>query len=580
MRTAVFTDHVVNEIIDRLASFEPERGAALLAAGGLVHRIVEDAHGEYTGVSWTISAELTLDVQRLEQTGLGRLAGTVHTHPAGTPDPSHPDLLASARLLDANPHLDSTLIAVVTRGHPRDFDLPIGPGHRMSLHLARRQPHGRHCFTRIRGRVTSVRADLDAAPGWATAPDQWFERATPDGPALCIPVVHETETIILVDVHVGYPHTPPSVSRVGDDGSATPLPGPMWLPGQPTAPQVRAALASSTGAPVEHAQDRTDGLTGILTDRRALIAGLGSVGSMLATELARAGVGSIALIDPDVVEPSNLARSVYTAADIGVAKTTALSRRLRDISPSLVTEAIENEVGSIADLAGHVASSDLVVAATDDAMGQALLSHHAYAAGTPMIAAGLYRHAAAGEIVLVHPAASTPCWACAVGGARGVDRPNKDYGTGRLVSEIALGPPIRVVTEVAAQLAIGMLAGPQTTAGLPVAELLAACRTLGIVATAPGWGFLTELFADVPGAHGAPQSVWPKVASDPACPVCGERRIPPAAESAAASGSLRRIVQRITRPQAGTTPHTPRTGPRTAPSREPDSDGGVTARHR
>ena len=59
----------------------------------------------------------------------------------------------------------------------------------------------------------------------------------------------------------------------------------------------------------------------ILREKRVLIVGLGSFGSHIAVELAKAGVGSFALMDFDRVEPHNLARHIATVNDIGRLKT-------------------------------------------------------------------------------------------------------------------------------------------------------------------------------------------------------------------------------------------------------------------
>lgn len=161
-------------------------------------------------------------------------------------------------------------------------------------------------------------------------------------------------------------------------------------------------------------------------------------------------------------------------------------------------------------------------------MGQGLLSHHAYAARVPLIACALYRRAAAGEVVIVLPQASTACWRCAIGDHTADHLPAKDYGTGRLVSELALGPAIHLVAEVAAGVAIGLLAGPDTPAGQAVAELVVSGRTLGLIATTPRWDFFPEVFAGLDGHQWAPQSLWARVNRRPDCPVCGDDPTSPA----------------------------------------------------
>jgi len=65
-----------------------------------------------------------------------------------------------------------------------------------------------------------------------------------------------------------------------------------------------------------------------------LVAGLGGVGSAAAEALARAGVGTLILIDKDVVEPSNLNRQLLaTTNTIGKPKAEAMAARVNEIAP-------------------------------------------------------------------------------------------------------------------------------------------------------------------------------------------------------------------------------------------------------
>ena len=63
------------------------------------------------------------------------------------------------------------------------------------------------------------------------------------------------------------------------------------------------------------------------------IAGLGGLGSAVAVALARIGVGTLILVDFDVVEPSNLNRQQYFVHQIGMLKVEALRENLSKINP-------------------------------------------------------------------------------------------------------------------------------------------------------------------------------------------------------------------------------------------------------
>src|SRR5665647_1593706 len=66
---------------------------------------------------------------------------------------------------------------------------------------------------------------------------------------------------------------------------------------------------------------------------KVAIAGLGGLGSNIAIMLARIGVGQLLLVDFDVVEPSNLNRQSYYISHLGMAKTEALQKQIKEINP-------------------------------------------------------------------------------------------------------------------------------------------------------------------------------------------------------------------------------------------------------
>lgn len=63
------------------------------------------------------------------------------------------------------------------------------------------------------------------------------------------------------------------------------------------------------------------------------VAGLGGLGSAIAINLARTGVGHLHLVDFDVVEPSNLNRQQYRIVHLGQQKTKALKAEIMEINP-------------------------------------------------------------------------------------------------------------------------------------------------------------------------------------------------------------------------------------------------------
>lgn len=77
----------------------------------------------------------------------------------------------------------------------------------------------------------------------------------------------------------------------------------------------------------------TPGVYEKVKDARVGIAGLGGLGSRIALDLARTGVGQLHLVDCDTVEPSNLNRQQYRISHLGLPKTEAIKREIQEINP-------------------------------------------------------------------------------------------------------------------------------------------------------------------------------------------------------------------------------------------------------
>src|SRR5688500_9030604 len=71
-----------------------------------------------------------------------------------------------------------------------------------------------------------------------------------------------------------------------------------------------------------------------LRNAKVLCIGAGGLGCPISLYLAAAGVGTIGLVDVDVVSPSNLQRQIlFGVSNVGEAKVTAAAKRLRDVNP-------------------------------------------------------------------------------------------------------------------------------------------------------------------------------------------------------------------------------------------------------
>lgn len=124
-----------------------------------------------------------------------------------------------------------------------------------------------------------------------------------------------------------------------------------------------------------------------LTAARVLVIGAGGLGCPVLTGLAGAGVGALTLLDPDVVEESNLHRQpLYRMADLGQPKALAAAQALQAAHPEV---RVEPQVQRLtpANAAELIAAHDLILDCADSYAVTYTLSDLCLAEGKPLISA-------------------------------------------------------------------------------------------------------------------------------------------------------------------------------------------------
>ncbi len=101
------------------------------------------------------------------------------------------------------------------------------------------------------------------------------------------------------------------------------------------------------------------------------VCGLGGLGSNVAISLARAGVGTLHLIDFDRVDLSNLNRQQYKVSQLGMYKTAAMKQTLAEIAP--YCEVVADTVRLHDENLPLIAESDIVCECFDNAEYKAML---------------------------------------------------------------------------------------------------------------------------------------------------------------------------------------------------------------
>lgn len=146
-----------------------------------------------------------------------------------------------------------------------------------------------------------------------------------------------------------------------------------------------------------------------LLDARVLIIGLGGLGSPAAMYLAAAGVGTLGLVDFDVVDETNLHRQIiHGTRDVGRSKMTSAVETLSAINPDLRLEQHE-EPFSAANARALVDAYDIVVDGTDNFPTRYLVNDACVMSGTPNVYGSIFRFE--GQAA-VFAARGGPCYRC------------------------------------------------------------------------------------------------------------------------------------------------------------------------
>lgn len=127
----------------------------------------------------------------------------------------------------------------------------------------------------------------------------------------------------------------------------------------------------------------------ILSSLRIGIVGLGGTGSVVLQSLAHLGVADFLLIDPDVVETSNLNRLVGSSSgDIGIPKVEIAQRLAAHINPAVRSEIYQKSVLQ-ASVARLLTETDCVFCCTDSHGSRAVLNQLAYQFLVPVFDMGV-----------------------------------------------------------------------------------------------------------------------------------------------------------------------------------------------
>lgn len=163
-----------------------------------------------------------------------------------------------------------------------------------------------------------------------------------------------------------------------------------------------------------------------LRTRKALVVGCGAIGSFVALELARAGIGRLCLFDKDILEPGNSVRWALGRGHWGWPKAHALQAHMRREYPWTTVDVAQGTLGGtstdpadadevmespVTQLRRMIQDVDVVVDTTASLECQHALAFHCRDLGTPLVI-GYGTEGAAGGVVIRLAGDSEFCLVC------------------------------------------------------------------------------------------------------------------------------------------------------------------------
>jgi len=146
-----------------------------------------------------------------------------------------------------------------------------------------------------------------------------------------------------------------------------------------------------------------------LLESRVLCIGAGGLGSPSSMYLAAAGIGTLGMVDDDVVDVSNLQRQILHSTDrVGVLKVESAAKTLTGLNPDVkvVQHRTRLDSSNALDILGGY---DVIVDGADNFQARYLVNDAALKLGIPVVHASIFRFE--GQIT-VFPGDGGPCYRC------------------------------------------------------------------------------------------------------------------------------------------------------------------------
>jgi molybdopterin/thiamine biosynthesis adenylyltransferase/rhodanese-related sulfurtransferase len=148
---------------------------------------------------------------------------------------------------------------------------------------------------------------------------------------------------------------------------------------------------------------------GKLLDAKVLLVGAGGLGSPSGLYLAAAGIGTLGIVDADVVDLSNLQRQILHSTDrIGVSKAESAKQTINALNPDVQVR-IYNERLTVDNVMSIFQDYDIIVDGCDNFPTRYLVNDAAFFAGKPVVHGSIFQFEGQASVFKPH---AGPCYRC------------------------------------------------------------------------------------------------------------------------------------------------------------------------
>ncbi len=204
----------------------------------------------------------------------------------------------------------------------------------------------------------------------------------------------------------------------------------------------------------------------IMLDKRAVLVGCGSVGSFVAMELARSGVGKFVLCDTDTLEIHNICRHQCGFDDLGRYKVDAVKDKILNINPNAEVITYRSIIQRVPEreLLPLLGRNTIIIGGGDNRGSADWACKLAIKSDSAFVATCCWTRAFAGEVFYWESGRDLSCYSCALGGLIDDERPESHatyFGSDEEKETLSFEPGVAVdidfVTIIAVKLALDLL---------------------------------------------------------------------------------------------------------------------------